>query len=80
MTGTEIAHKMENTLLLKDPYCAAVAQVVERSPEKAGVGGSTPSRGTIPLNNIASRFIAGMGGSGHDYRADPGPHYDPVSF
>jgi hypothetical protein len=26
---------------------AAVAQVVERSPEKAGVGGSTPSRGTI---------------------------------
>ena len=27
--------------------CAAVAQVVERSPEKAGVGGSTPSRGTI---------------------------------
>jgi hypothetical protein len=25
---------------------AAVAQVVERSPEKAGVGGSTPSRGT----------------------------------
>ena len=26
--------------------CAAVAQVVERSPEKAGVGGSTPSRGT----------------------------------
>ena len=28
---------------------AAVAQVVERSPEKAGVGGSTPSRGTIYL-------------------------------
>ena len=28
-------------------YRAAVAQVVERSPEKAGVGGSTPSRGTI---------------------------------
>ncbi len=26
---------------------AAVAQVVERSPEKAGVGGSTPSRGTF---------------------------------
>ncbi len=26
---------------------AAVAQVVERSPEKAGVGGSTPSRGTL---------------------------------
>jgi hypothetical protein len=32
---------------------AAVAQVVERSPEKAGVGGSTPSRGTILLNNLA---------------------------
>ena len=32
---------------LARPTCAAVAQVVERSPEKAGVGGSTPSRGTI---------------------------------
>ena len=32
---------LENTCL-----DAAVAQVVERSPEKAGVGGSTPSRGT----------------------------------
>ena len=31
---------------------AAVAQVVERSPEKAGVGGSTPSRGTIIPNNL----------------------------
>ncbi len=27
---------------------AEVAQVVERSPEKAGVGGSTPSLGTTP--------------------------------
>jgi hypothetical protein len=32
---------------------AEVAQVVERSPEKAGVGGSTPSLGTTPLQ---SRF------------------------
>ena len=30
-----------------------VAQVVERSPEKAGVGGSTPSLATIILNNLA---------------------------
>jgi hypothetical protein len=28
-------------------YCGQVAQVVERSPEKAGVGGSTPSLATI---------------------------------
>jgi hypothetical protein len=26
--------------------------VVERSPEKAGVGGSTPSLATIPFNNL----------------------------
>ncbi len=32
---------------------AAVAQVVERSPEKAGVGGSTPSRGTKSFNHLA---------------------------
>src|SRR5580658_3102234 len=31
-----------------------VAQVVERSPEKAGVGGSTPSLATIILNNLAA--------------------------
>jgi hypothetical protein len=30
-----------------------VAQVVERSPEKAGVGGSTPSLATIMLNNLS---------------------------
>src|SRR5205085_4898715 len=29
--------------------CGQVAQVVERSPEKAGVGGSTPSLATIIL-------------------------------
>jgi hypothetical protein len=29
-----------------------VAQVVERSPEKAGVGGSTPSLATIILKNL----------------------------
>jgi hypothetical protein len=28
-----------------------VAQVVERSPEKAGVGGSTPSLATILINS-----------------------------
>src|SRR5271154_7090728 len=31
-----------------------VAQVVERSPEKAGVGGSTPSLATIILKNLAA--------------------------
>src|SRR5206468_9253237 len=31
---------------------AQVAQAVERSPEKAGVGGSTPSLGTIPANEL----------------------------
>ena len=32
--------------------CGQVAQVVERSPEKAGVGGSTPSRGTTNPESI----------------------------
>ena len=31
-----------------------VAQVVERSPEKAGVGGSTPSLATIILKDLAA--------------------------
>jgi hypothetical protein len=33
-----------------------VAQVVERSPEKAGVGGSTPSLATILFNTYAFPF------------------------
>jgi hypothetical protein len=33
--------------------CGQVAQVVERSPEKAGVGGSTPSLATIILKGFA---------------------------
>ena len=32
-----------------------VAQVVERSPEKAGVGGSTPSLATIIFNDLANQ-------------------------
>jgi hypothetical protein len=32
-----------------------VAQVVERSPEKAGVGGSTPSLATIILKNLVAK-------------------------
>ena len=32
-----------------------VAQVVERSPEKAGVGGSTPSLATIIPKNLAAQ-------------------------
>jgi hypothetical protein len=31
---------------------AQVAQAVERSPEKAGVGGSTPSLGTICMRGM----------------------------
>ena len=40
---------------------AAVAQVVDRSPEKAGVGGSTPSRGTILINNLPISTITAVG-------------------
>ena len=32
-----------------------VAQVVERSPEKAGVGGSTPSLATISFSDLAAQ-------------------------
>jgi hypothetical protein len=32
-----------------------VAQVVERSPEKAGVGGSTPSLATIIPKNLVAK-------------------------
>jgi hypothetical protein len=32
-----------------------VAQVVERSPEKAGVGGSTPSLATIIINDLENQ-------------------------
>ena len=35
-----------------------VAQVVERSPEKAGVGGSTPSLATIIPKNLAQSPVA----------------------
>ncbi len=31
-----------------------VAQLVERGPEKAGVGGSIPSLATSPFNNLAT--------------------------
>jgi hypothetical protein len=37
------------------PKCGQVAQVVERSPEKAGVGGSTPSLATIIFNGLANQ-------------------------
>ena len=32
-----------------------VAQLVERSPEKAGVGGATPSLATISFSNLATQ-------------------------
>src|SRR5207249_9793341 len=34
-----------------------VAQVVERSPEKAGVGGSTPSLATIISKDLAKDYV-----------------------
>jgi hypothetical protein len=39
----------KTAILLKRVFCACgqVAQLVERSPEKAGVGGSTPSLATM---------------------------------
>ena len=37
--------------------CGQVAQVVERSPEKAGVGGSTPSLATTSLNDLATSIL-----------------------
>ena len=37
----------------QSPTRGQVAQVVERSPEKAGVGGSTPSLATIIPKNLA---------------------------
>ena len=49
------------TVLLRTPYTRGlskrtgqVAQLVERGPEKAGVGGSNPSLATSILNNLAS--------------------------
>ena len=38
-------------------FCGQVAQVVERSPEKAGVGGSTPSLATTnPSRQVGFRL------------------------
>jgi hypothetical protein len=34
-----------------------VVRVIEASPEKAGVGGSTPSLATIILNNLAEIWL-----------------------
>ena len=49
-----------------------VAQVVERSPEKAGVGGSTPSLATIILKNLAeSRLALPVRSQSAIFRRDP---------
>jgi hypothetical protein len=58
--GSVASGFLDRTANPSDNVClpAAVAQVVERSPEKAGVGGSTPSRGTISVNHLQiSSFI-----------------------
>ena len=44
---------LARTCLREHPRSGQVAQVVERSPEKAGVGGSTPSLATIKSNHLA---------------------------
>jgi hypothetical protein len=41
----------------RDPQSGQVAQVVERSPEKAGVGGSTPSLATINPYNFHQKSV-----------------------
>jgi hypothetical protein len=43
------------TLAARVSNCGQVAQVVERSPEKAGVGGSTPSLATIILKAVVAQ-------------------------
>jgi hypothetical protein len=42
----EVEH-LSKPVRMAGSECGQVAQVVERSPEKAGVGGSTPSLATI---------------------------------
>jgi hypothetical protein len=44
-----------STLHPRIRVCGQVAQLVERSPEKAGVGGSTPSLATIIPKNLAAQ-------------------------
>ena len=52
-------YNSKTAILLKRVFCACgqVAQLVERSPEKAGVGGSTPSLATIFCNHLASSSV-----------------------
>ena len=57
--GWQSRHNQREANSPLDPQAAGfgsgqVAQVVERSPEKAGVGGSTPSLATIILKNLAA--------------------------
>ena len=47
-----------------EPECGQVAQVVERSPEKAGVGGSTPSLATIPFSHLHGLAFQCLGAIG----------------
>jgi hypothetical protein len=58
--GTPATISVKRTMLgararLAGFECGQVAQVVERSPEKAGVGGSTPSLATISFNGLANQ-------------------------
>jgi hypothetical protein len=49
LTGQPLTGKNKTQV---EPEDGQVAQVVERSPEKAGVGGSTPSLATIIFNGL----------------------------
>ena len=51
------ANKLRGLRFKRIPKRGQVAQVVERSPEKAGVGGSTPSRATIIFNHLEASLL-----------------------
>jgi hypothetical protein len=58
---TKLRFRRQVDVLFPTPYTTRsfppkgqVAQLVERGPEKAGVGGSTPSLATISFNNLAT--------------------------
>ena len=57
------ANKLRGLRFKRIPKRGQVAQVVERSPEKAGVGGSTPSLATIISKVLASLSILHITGS-----------------
>ena len=57
------ANKLRGLRFKRIPKRGQVAQVVERSPEKAGVGGSTPSLATTfqTLRSLAAGHLVTLG-------------------